>query len=390
MVGLTLAPVRINTQPSERVLVEFDHGLSTFDAIWLRDNCHCEKCHHSLTKQKLNDTFDIELDITTASVDRRGDKLYITWSKDGHRSVFDIDWLRNHSYNPHITATFEKTQQSTKVLWDSKLMENIPTIDFDTVMSSEDGTREWVRLMDRYGFCLVVGTPPTMDGTEALANRISFVQVTHYGGCHSITADLKHGDLAFSSSLLLGHTDTTYFTNPIGILMMHILEHDGQGGESFFVDGFKAARILQEQDPTAYRLLSTVRVQSHSAGDEGRLLQPAHGYPILNHCPETGELFQIRYNQEDRSPIRFVDYPDSVVAYYLALRKWREIISDPANVILFRNPPGSVAVVDNWRTLHGRTQFDGHRTLASCYLPHDDYASKVKMLLNGGAVKTLL
>jgi trimethyllysine dioxygenase len=64
-----------------------------------------------------------------------------------------------------------------------------------------------------YGFSLVSGIPPTPEATEQLIRRIAFIRETHYGGFWDFTADLKHGDLAYSDVLLQGHTDTTYFTD---------------------------------------------------------------------------------------------------------------------------------------------------------------------------------
>lgn len=65
---------------------------------------------------------------------------------------------------------------------------------------------------DLYGFCLVEGIPPTPEATEALVRRIAFIRETHYGGFWDFTADLSHGDLAYSDLPLLAHTDTTYFS----------------------------------------------------------------------------------------------------------------------------------------------------------------------------------
>lgn len=42
--------------------------------------------------------------------------------------------------------------------------------------------------------------------------RIAFIRETHYGGFWDFTADLSHGDLAYSDLPLLAHTDTTYFS----------------------------------------------------------------------------------------------------------------------------------------------------------------------------------
>jgi trimethyllysine dioxygenase len=80
----------------------------------------------------------------------------------------------------------------------------------------------------------VDGVPATPEDTEALAQRISYIRVTHYGKCKcenvfarlysylniggfwDFTADLAHGDTAYTTLKLQLHTDNTYFTDPSG------------------------------------------------------------------------------------------------------------------------------------------------------------------------------
>ena len=66
---------------------------------------------------------------------------------------------------------------------------------------------------DSHGFAFVSGIPSTPEATEALIRRIAFIRETHYGEFWDFTADLKHGDLAYSEQELRGHTDTTYFSD---------------------------------------------------------------------------------------------------------------------------------------------------------------------------------
>lgn len=68
---------------------------------------------------------------------------------------------------------------------------------------------------DTYGFSLVTNIPPSRSTktTETLLRKIAFIRETHYGAFWDFTADLKHGDLAYSNEELRSHTDTTYFTD---------------------------------------------------------------------------------------------------------------------------------------------------------------------------------
>src|SRR5690349_9975438 len=113
--------------------------------------------------------------------------------------------------------------------------------------------------------------------------------------------------------------------------MFHLIEFKGTGGASLFVDGFQVAAQLQRLDPPAYTMLSTVRIPSHCAGDDDNFIQPTpSSFPLLNHDPLDGELYQIRYNNNDRSTIRHVN-PGLVRPFYHALGAWNALVEDPRN-----------------------------------------------------------
>jgi trimethyllysine dioxygenase len=161
--------------------------------------------------------------------------------------------------------------------------------------------------------------------------------------------------------------------------MFHLIEFKGEGGTSLLVDGFWIARKLKMTFPDAYRILSTIRIPTHSAGDEDLLIQPTpKAYPILNHNPLTNELYQIRYNNDDRSTLSNLT-PDEIELFYDALRKWNKILIDKENEYWIQLKPGRVLIFDNWRVLHGRAEFTGHRRLIGAYLNWDDYRSKLKI-----------
>lgn len=257
--------------------------------------------------------------------------------------------------------------------------------------------------------------PPTPTDTEALIRRIAFIRETHYGGFWDFTSDLAHGDTAYTDLALQAHTDTTYFTDPAGLQMFHLLSHTASkspgasasssssssttssgnssktsstsasargpsGGESLLVDGFLAAAVLKDVHPEAYDTLSRVKIRTHSAGDESIMIRPLYdgGYPILQHDDATGELVLVRYNNDDRSVLR-VD-ADEVEPFYSALRKWNEILTNPEGEYWVQLKPGSAMIFDNHRVLHGRSAFVGNRRLCGAYINRDDYRSRLSVL----------
>ncbi|CAG8598490.1 8153_t:CDS:2 [Ambispora gerdemannii] len=346
---------------------------SKFHPFWLRDHCRCPECYHQVTKQRLVNTFTIPKDIKASSVNATSDGLNIVWSNDNHSSFFKWNWLRIHSYDPPIIN--RENQLTSQVFWNSQMMRNfLPILPFENVMHTREGLTQMLKNLDQYGITFVSNVPVNTKDTEALARRICFIR-----GFYDFTPSLEHGDTAYTTLALKAHTDTTYFTDPIGLQMFHLLEFNGKGGESLFVDGFHVANLLKSQNPRAYKTLSTIRIPAHCAGDENICIQPTpHSFPILNHNPVTRALYQIRYNNDDRSTMSHLN-PDQVEEFYDALRAWNKLLQDSANEFLVQLVPGRAVIFDNWRVLHGRTAFVGHRRLAGAYLNHDDYQSRLKV-----------
>ncbi|CAG8735017.1 9349_t:CDS:2, partial [Funneliformis mosseae] len=247
------------------------------------------------------------------------------------------------------------------------------------VMQTQAGLSEWLKKIDKYGFCFVDGVPPKVKETEELAERICYIRESHYGKFWDFTSNLAHGDTAYTTLALKAHTDNTYFTDPSGLQMFHLIEFQGKGGSSLLIDGFSIARKLKMKYPEAYKVLSTIRIPTHSAGDSKVLIQPTPlAYPILNHNPLTNELYQIRYNNDDRSTLNQLT-SEEIESFYDSLRKWNKILVDKENEYWVQLGPGRVMIFDNWRVLHGRAEFTGHRRLIGAYLNWDDYRSKLKV-----------
>ena len=259
---------------------------------------------------------------------------------------------------------------------------------------------ENLSLQDTYGIGFVQGVPITpevtlthknlpLKATQKLAQRIAFIRETHYGGFWDFTSNLAHGDTAYTTLALAAHTDTTYFTDPVGLQGFHLLSHtNGSGGKSLFVDGFQVAQSLLERHPWAFDILSKIRLQAHSAGDASILYKafPPSGHPILNLDPQTRELYQIRFNNDDRSPLKTADPP----SFYAALREWTSLLQSRDHELWVQLQPGTFVLFNNWRVLHGRSGFSGKRRLVGCYIGMDDFASRVRMIVDAGREKRVL
>ncbi|WFD33950.1 trimethyllysine dioxygenase [Malassezia cuniculi] len=374
---------------------------SKFYHIWLRDHCRCPSCFHEQTKQRLVDTFAIPNQIAPQKVEALPEGLVIEWPGESpHTTHFPWDWLRRNAYigpsnRDGSQLTFRSSgvgaasQSYSKVLWGSSIESAPPQVEFEGVMHSDEALLQWLNKIDQYGFCFVTGVPANPTETEALVRRIAFIRETHYGSFWDFTSDLAHGDTAYTDIALGGHTDTTYFTDPAGLQLFHLLAHTAGGdhtlqgrdlgGQSLLVDGFFAAKLMHDVYPEHYQMLRSTPISTHSAGDSDTLVKPLmRGYPILQHDPVNDDLVMIRYNNSDRSTLRLPE--DQVEPFYEALRCWHNILTDKQSEYWFRLRPGTAMIFDNHRVLHGRASFIGSRRLCGAYVPHDDYRSRLSVL----------
>ena len=182
--------------------------------------------------------------------------------------------------------------------------------------------------------------PHTPEATQALVEQLAYIMPSHYGGFWDFTSDLKHSDTAYTPLPLPAHTDTTYYGQSAGLQLFHCLKVSATGGESLLVDGYKAAQLLRSEHPDSYKILSRTPVPAHSAGDPNFFFQ-VRSKPILCHdLVGTGELVQVRWNNDDRSAMSDFPGEGGVDAFYEAIRRWNEILTRRDMEYWFQLVPG--------------------------------------------------
>jgi trimethyllysine dioxygenase len=359
-----------------------------FPYLWLRDNCMCPECAHPHTKQRQINTFEIPGDISISSVEPSDKDLQIRWSNDSHQSLYSWKWLRQNSPIDHHVPS-SRTWKHVKPSTDPT---TYPTTSYEAISHSTSGLAQWLSQIRIYGFAFVPGVPPSPEATENLLNQIAFIRPTHYGGFWDFTSQPKPTDTAYTNLGLPNHTDSTYFTDPCGLQMFHVLQPaTGGGGESTLVDGFAAAEYLYYSDSAAYHALATTPIISHASGNAkvGSINNTAAsslGYPVLNHDPSMvspmekpspESLTQIRWNNDDRHSRTKWPNLKAMEAWYDAARKWSKILTLPEFEIELQLQPGTPVIFDNQRVLHGRRAFEGKRRVCGGYIGMDDFLAKL-------------
>ncbi|QSZ35174.1 hypothetical protein DSL72_008041 [Monilinia vaccinii-corymbosi] len=371
-----------------------------FPRRWLRDNCRCAKCRRPDTMQREVNIFSSNLEQLPKSINKtKKEGLEVTWldeadddSKLEHVTLYPWDWLHKHKVYraadkfQQVRSTFVAVNRGRNniaegkvpipdpdthevILWDSHISLHPPSVDYNEVMASDAGVGKWTRLIHNFGFCFVDGVPVCPEKTRELLERIAFIRPTHYGGFYDFTSDLTMKDTAYTSEAIGPHTDTTYFTDPAGLQMFHLLSHtEGTGGSSLLVDGFWAAGLLRNRYKDA---LSKIAVPWHASGNEGINITPNRPYPVLT-MDSNRKATQIRWNEADRGTI----HPGYSQEWYEAAKTFHDRVNDPKEQYWPQLVPGRALIFDNWRILHGRTAFTGKRRMCGGYINRDDYISR--------------
>lgn len=352
-----------------------DGSKNLFHAVWLRDNCRCVKCGEPVIGRRTSRLTDFPLDIEAAAATAETPQtLTIVWTGDGHESRYDAGWLRSHAYD---TVEARKARRHMPVLWDNAFLKAPPTVTSDQV-ATDKGLYDALRNVRDFGICFVTGGSSEAGVLEKFATRFGHLQESNFGRIQDLKIDPTKRGIGNSFEGLPLHTDEPYRATPSGILVFHSVQVDPErGGQSQFLDGFKIATILREEDPEGFDALVENRQswRRHFEGD----VDVSAAFPMIA-LDEFGDVVGIRFNDRVGSPLSLP--PDQVEPYYRAYRRLVELSADPAYIIARRLQPGDIAIFDNSRILHGRSAFSlqSERFLQWASIRRGDLYSSLRIL----------
>ncbi|XP_071452044.1 trimethyllysine dioxygenase, mitochondrial isoform X2 [Hetaerina americana] len=357
--------------------------------IWLRDHCRCSKCYNHTTSQRILDLLSIPEDIHPAECSLQNDVLEIKWPDD-HHSEYPLDWLWKISLNGY--TDYSKNGPASPILWDAspKSVERIARVPLASYMSTAGkgkpltadaatpGLVEVVHSLVKYGVAFVDGVHPSLEGTHGVVKQLALIKHTLFGGMFEFGDAMSHADSSYTNQYVGVHTDNTYFKEAAGLLVLHCIHHEGVGGENILVDGLRAAEELRLKNPEAHACLMEEETEGEYI-DTGKGQHYTHCGPILNYSKTTGQFVQLRFNLYDRAPLRTIP-ADRITKFYSALKLFAKELSSPEATWTFKLTPGTVMLIDNWRVLHGRTEYTGKRRMNGCYIDRGDFESTARIL----------
>ena len=354
------------------VQLTFDSSSAVveLDAFWLRDHDESSLGMDPVTKQRRVDTLGLpdDLEVRATEIQEHGEWLEVTWAEHVHTTRHSAAAL----YRALHPDSLEYPEPS---LWltPTEILE-IPEVDFDDVRE-KTGLRSLFGAVWKYGFCLVKNAPPTAAATETVVRAVAYPRQTIFGGMWTFGATGEFEDTAYSTERLPLHTDGTYTLDPPGWQLLHCIEYDGSGGDSLIADGVAHATAMKNTSPDHYQALCDIPVIAEYRGDDVHL-RAAH--PVVEEAP-CGRIRRFMYNNTDR--VGFRRNPDESKRFYDAYRDLGRRLAAEEAALGYPLRPGTILVFDNWRVLHGRTEFSGNRVLSGAYLNREDVESRWRCLL---------
>lgn len=350
---------------------------------WLRDHCKCKNCIHPSNQQKLHSSCNVHTNPTITEMSSIGNQLKITWAPnsiqqrdEAHESVYDLDWIKNH-FNTDIEHDPFISKGSSKA-WD---INSLPVKDiylnYEEFMNDSKVWGDAINNLAKYGLCFIRGAPLKEDSVTQIGSKIGNIMNTFYGLSWNVKSEANAKNIAYTSLDLGLHMDLLYFESPPGIQLLHCLTNEAKGGDSLFVDGYKAIEYVKKHHPESFEILQSVPIPFHYLND-GRYYR--YTRPTVKSNPN--EHYDLFFAPPFQGPIvPPKDIPLSKL--YTALNQFSAALHQPQNLYQVKMSAGDCVLFANRRVLHGRTEFDpstGDRWLKGAYVSWDDFKNKFRTL----------
>ncbi|WP_420548301.1 2-trimethylaminoethylphosphonate dioxygenase [Curvivirga sp.] len=356
----------LDFDPNKLTLTWADGSSSQFHAVWLRDNVLEEDARHK-NGQRLFDWSELPRDFSMKSAEVDGDTIKINFNAGDRQSSYPIEWLKTYAYD-------NQAPEKSYEIWGKDLDLSVIYHDYTEVQKGGQAMCDWLKSVRKYGFGIIQNVPQEEGMVLNILNSFGFVRETNYGKLFEVRTEENPNNLAFTPLGLNVHTDNPYRDPVPGLQALHCLESNNDGGESVFVDGYKVAELLRQEEPIYFDLLSSYHANFRFCDGKADLKNRATVIGVDNF----GHFTHIRYNNRSAAPLNL---PANVMEdYYTALLAYADMLHREEVEVLFKLKQGELVLFDNERVLHGRKGFaGGKRHLQGSYADKDSLNSWINI-----------
>ena len=334
--------------------------------IWLRNRSQEPGQVEATNRQRLFTPLDVPGDLCAVASDVSDGVLVVSFS-DGHTARFDLDELATA-----LGWRDDVERPPAPEPWTAPV-EPFPYVDWNAIGWSA-AEADPVAVLDfltafyRHGYVVFRNTPVEEGAVRRICDRLGYISGNNFGWTFDVRAEPRPTDLAYTAIKLLAHTDQPYRQPVPGIQLLHCLRNEAPGGDSTLADGLAGAEALAAIDPAAHHALT----ESETEFRYDMITDTVVTFGRVLEYDRSGRFRQIRLNTKLDAPLPRPEY--DLDGYYRGRRWLTEWLNDPSHQVTFRLEPGDAMFVDNYRVLHGRTEFDaskGMRHLQGAYIDHD-------------------
>jgi len=364
-------------------------GNVTLDPIFLRDACDCSQCVDQSTQQREFLFADIPTNIKATSRGLDAESRWnVAWENDipgysGHVSKYSPAQVKRLAKkNPHPIEDILSTLPRFPWTRDS-IKSYITKTKHADFMNDQIALARVIRGLHRDGLAFLTNVPSDPEALGQIVERIGPLRHTFYGNTWEVRSVVNANNVAYTSKHLGFHMDLLYMDLPPAFQFLHCIQNSCSGGESRFVDTWKAVEILRETQPQHIASMKAGNVSFHYHNDghhyrrTTRLLREANSSRTTKHFPVVSWsppfMSGIAMNPTGEVPRSFME----------ASKAFAETLEREDLVFEMKMEEGTCVIFDNTRVLHARNAFDtndGQRWLRGAYLDRCDFNSRLKML----------
>ena len=352
-----------------KVFFEKQGAKKEIHPFWLRERVNSENFLDQKTQQRLFDPTMLKSSSEISKVNI-SDKFLEVSFKDGAYAKLVIE---------NILKEFEKDNELyfiNKISWKSDFQNN-NIYKFNKNFFEEKIMYESLLDFYKYGFVIFENVPTQDNFIVNFANSIGSIRRTNFGEFFNVKSKPNPNDLAYTSLPLAPHTDNPYRKPVPCIQLLHCIENEVGGGLSTLVDGLAVTEELKKEHPSFFQILTEIKVRFQFVDDNVVL----EDWAEMIQLDENKRLKQVRFIPR----LDFVPLMDKekLELYYAARNKISEMYNSKKFRIEFKLKPGDLLMMDNYRLLHGRTEYnanEGNRFLQGCYIDYDSTEGKLKHL----------
>ncbi len=361
----------------DELMIDWQDGKqSRLYSLWLRDHCQMPKSRNADNGQRLFSVINIPQDIHIEQVykDEHGN-VCVHFQPENHFSVFSQYWLRKNCYN--LNKHFDDRSEKHKQLWQKdSFTNNLPRIDYNYMCQNDKGKLDALSFVKKLGFCILENVSCIEGQILKVIDEMGYARETNYGALFEVRTEVSPNNLAYTNIKLSSHTDNPYRDPMPTVQLLHCLKSSTEGGDSVFVDGFKAATALRQENKENFDLLASTWINFRFSDNETDLRSRV---PMIE-LNDNNEIIKVRYNNRSIDTIKLPAY--KIRPFYKAYHHWSEIIEREELKITFKLSPGDLMLFDNTRIMHARTAFmkKGSRHLQGAYADLDSLYSLLNVL----------